>query len=93
MLTPEVLARIDLILHEQLDLIGYDHAEVEESEDHDGEPILSIDVHYRKVGDWVNPAPTFSLVRLLRDELRKHGETRFPHFRHLFPDDQKLKVA
>jgi hypothetical protein len=34
-----------------------------------------------------------SIDAVLRNQLGTIGETRFPHFTHLFPEDQEIKVA
>jgi len=93
MISPELRAIVGEVLEQRLGAIGFDSAEIVEDVDHDGDPILQITIHYHKVGDWVDPTPTFSLARHLRAAMREIGETRFPHFTHLFPDDQELKVA
>ena len=93
MLSKEVLRAIDAVLHERLDAIGFEHADVKEATDHDGDPILRIVIYYKKIGDAVDPTPTFSLARHIGDALRPFGEERFPHFTHRFPEDQELKVA
>ena len=84
---------VDRVLRERLLSMGYESSEVAEDFDHDGDPVLTIRVHYAKVGDTVDPTPTFSVVRHLREALETVGERRFPHLRHLFPEDQELKVA
>ena len=80
MISPDVKTAIEKVLHERLDRIGFIHADIRESTDHDGDAILQIVLHYRRMGDSVDP-------------LRSLGESRFPHFTHRFPDDQELKVA
>lgn len=89
----ELRGVVDGVLRTQLDKIGYESSDVAEAFDHDGDPILQVTIHYRKIGQAVDPTPTFSLARHLRAALRDRGETRFPHFTHLFPEDQELKVA
>lgn len=93
MVSKEVQAAIERVLHDRLDRIGFESVDVLETTDHEGDPILQIVIHYRRIGDSVDPTPTFSLARYLRDELRPLGEQRFPHFTHRFPEDQELKVA
>lgn len=93
MVSDAVRQIVDRVLREQLAEIGYDSAEVREDVDHDGDDILRIRINYHKVGDSIDPSPTFSLARHLRSELRKMGDDRFPHFTHVFPEDQNLKVA
>ena len=93
MISPDVKTAIEKVLHERLDRIGFIHADIRESTDHDGDAILQIVLHYRRMGDSVDPTPTFTLAVDVRDVLRSLGESRFPHFTHRFPDDQELKVA
>jgi hypothetical protein len=88
-----VIDAIDEVLRAQLGSIGYERADIAEETDHDGEAILEIVVHYRKIGSQVDPSPTFNLARHVKDAIRPLGDGRFPHFRHLFPEDQELKVA
>ncbi len=93
MLKTEVIAKINEVLHAQLDDIGFESADIAEAEDHDGEPVLQIVIKYGKVGATIDPTPTFSLARYLKEAIRPLGEQRFPHLRHEFPDDLILKVA
>jgi hypothetical protein len=93
MIREDVREAIEQVLGDALADIGYEKAEIVEDVDHDGDSILRITVHYNKLEGPVDPSPTFSLARLVKDKVRPLGEERFPHFRHLFPDDQKLKVA
>jgi hypothetical protein len=93
MISDDLRTIIDTVLQRELGGIGFERAEIAESTDQDGDPILVITIHYRKIGASIDPTPTFSLARHLRSRMREIGETRFPHFTHLFPDDQELKVA
>jgi hypothetical protein len=93
MITKEVRAAINRVLRQRLKEIGFVSAEILEKEDYAGDPILQIVIHYKKVGAEVDPSPTFSLARHIKDAIRPLGEERFPHFTHLFPEDQELKVA
>lgn len=93
MISIELRQTIERVLEENLKDIGYVGADIVEDIDQDGDPILEIDVNYRKVGAWVDPTPTFGLSVAVRDALRAIGENRFPHLKHFFPDDQDLKVA
>ncbi|HVY50204.1 MAG TPA: hypothetical protein VHA07_01445 [Devosia sp.] len=93
MVTSEVTKEVNKVLRQQLGAIGFDRAEIFEERDHDGESILKVVIHYRKISNVIDPTPTFSLARLVKDAIRPLGEERFPHFTHLFPEDQDLKVA
>ena len=93
MIEPRVSEAILTVLREQLADIGFDGAEINEALDHYGDPILKIVIHYKKVGAEVDPSPTFSLARHIKDAIRPLGEERFPHFQHRFPEDQDFKAA
>jgi hypothetical protein len=93
MLRPEIIEAINEVLHDKLDGLGFVRAEITEDEDHEGDPILSIVAHYEKSAGPIDPTPTFSLARVLKERIRPLGEERFPHLTHLFSDDQQLKVA
>lgn len=86
----DVKSTVDRVLREQLAEIGYEHADVVEDVDHDGDDILRIEITYKKVGERVDPAPTFSVTTKLRKALAEVGEYRFPHLKHVFPEDQEL---
>lgn len=93
MLAPEVIEAINRVLHEELDPLGFQRAEIAEDEDHDGDPILRITLHYRKSEDALDLSPTFRLAQVVKAAARPLGEMRFPHFRHQFVEGQKLKAA
>jgi hypothetical protein len=93
MIRREVRAAITRVLRQRLRQIGFVSAEILEKEDYSGDPILQIIIHYKKVGAAIDPSPTFSLARHVKEAIRPLGEDRFPHFTHLFPEDQDLKVA
>ena len=69
---------------------GFKSAHVEAGEDHDGDPVLFIDVRYRRIGDPINPRVVAGLLTKLRDKLWEAGETRFPHLRHHFPESRRV---
>jgi hypothetical protein len=93
MLSGEVRQTIEAVLKKQLAPLGYDHAEIIEDRDHDGDDILRITVHYNGNGTDQDLKPTYTLVRYVRDALAQLGETRFPHFRHRFSDDRDSEAA
>jgi hypothetical protein len=93
MIPARVRTTVNRVLKRQLAAIGFERADLAEDVDHDGDPILRIIVHYKRVGDSVDPTPIFTLAGRLREALAEVGEDRFPHFQHLLPDDQEVKVA
>lgn len=78
------------VLRELLDGFGFEAATITAGQDHDGEPVLFVDIKYR----WGAPAiprdVSFGLVRNLRDALLRVGEKRFPHVRHKIPDGRAV---
>ncbi len=93
MISEEVRNTVNDVLAAQIGALGYDRAEIFESEDHDGDPILKIDIHYRKMVGKLDLTPTVSLTRYLREALQQKGEPRFPHLQHRFAEDQQFKAA
>lgn len=93
MISEELNNLVNEVLKAQLADIGFDGAEISEDVDHDGDDILRISIRYRKIGPAIDPSPTFSATTALRHAMRQIGEYRFPHLKHLFPEDQELKVA
>lgn len=59
--------------------------------DHDGDPILLIDVNYGGTAEAVDPKAIARLVTRLRSGLWAKGERRFPYIRHHFSDQQKVR--
>ena len=70
MLTAEVIAKINEVLHTQLDDIGFESADIAEAVDHDGDPVLKIVIKYSRVAATIDPTPTFSLARHVKDAIR-----------------------
>lgn len=93
MISGEVRNTIVQVLSDTLSDIGFDGASIKEDIDHDGEDVLRIEIRYKKVGESVDPSPTFMVTTSLRRALAELGEYRFPHLKHVFPEDQELKVA
>ena len=58
--------------------------------DHDGDPVLSVDVDYELSPLPVDPKETLGLIGLVRDRLYEIGETRFPHIRHHYKEGQRI---
>jgi hypothetical protein len=66
--------------------------EIWAGEDHDGDPVIFIDVRYGLRDEAVNAQTTAALPSFLRDLLWQAGERRFPHIRHQFDEKQKLSA-
>lgn len=86
----QVTATVQRVLSDRLERFGFEGVVVCPGEDHDGDPVLFIDVQYRLSDEPIDATATFELVRALRVALRAVGETRFPHLRHHFDDRQQV---
>jgi hypothetical protein len=64
--------------------------EIFSGEDHDGDPVLFVDVDHELIREPVDPKQLSFLVVKLRDEFFRTGETRFPIVRHHFAENQKV---
>lgn len=86
----EVVDTIEEVVRAEMDRFGLDRVTVTPGEDHDGDPILLIEAHYRLSDQPVEPKVMAGLATKLRDRLWSLGETRFPHVRHHFAEQQKV---
>jgi len=86
-----VIEAVRRVLEDRMGRFGFEDVRVSSGEDHDGDPVLFIEVDYRLSDEPIDSKATFGLVRALREALGAVGETRFPHVRHHF--DEKQKVA
>ena len=86
----DVAVAIREIVEREMGPFGLCSVKVRAAEDHDGDPILLIDADYGLGDKPIEPTVVAGLVTKLRDRLWKLGETRFPHIRHHFPDQQKV---
>lgn len=84
---PTIRRMIEPELRRELAKYGYVSSEVRSGVDHDGDPVLFVTVDY---GPGQQPVPgeaTLKAIRAVQDKLATTGETRFPHLRHRYPDD------
>lgn len=82
---------VQRVLKERLDSLGFRKAQVYSGRDHDGDPVLFIDVRYNLIDKPIDTNATFGLLRALREALEEVGETRFPHVRHHFDNKQRVR--
>lgn len=83
-------AAIEKAVREAMSNWGVREIEVFAGEDHDGDPVLFVDVNHEFSREPVDPKKLSSLVVKLRDELFRTGERRFPIVRHHFAENQKV---
>ena len=87
---PSVRAAIDRILRENLSRFGLVRATIEPGDDHTGDPAIFIDAEYQLSDEPVDSRVTLATQSMLRDNLIKLGEHRFPYLRHHFAEGQKV---
>jgi hypothetical protein len=90
-LTASLRKEIARLLQEYLADYGCRHVEIRSGFDHDGDPVLYIDVYYDFSEKPIDPEVTLDSLVALRDKLWRKGESRFPHLRHHFDERQKVK--
>ena len=89
-LNPQIVSEVDKVLRKELSDYNYQGADIEPGLDHDGDPVLFIDVRYLRSDV---PVTAESLIRVLRDVIEvlgQLGEERFPHIRHHFDERQEV---
>ncbi len=90
-ISPEIVRLIERTVHEYMVPFGFHTARVRGGEDHDGDPVIFVDVEYDLSDNPIDPAVTGALTTILRDKLWEQGETRFPHIQHKFDEHQQVK--
>jgi hypothetical protein len=90
-LAPRIKKAIEAVAHSEMDRFGLKDIQIREAEDHDGDPVLFVDVECENPNVEVDVKILAGLVGKLRNRLWKMGETRFPHVIHHFPDKQRIR--
>ena len=79
-------------MRESMQVFGLRDVSVRVGEDHDGDPVLFIEADYDLTDTPIDLDVTAPLTSKLRDALWAVGETRFPHIRHRFHEEHKVKT-
>jgi hypothetical protein len=87
---PEIVDLIKATIRESMAPFGYKDAIVRAGEDHDGDPVLFVEVEYDLSDVPVDLAISPVLLTSLQSRLWQAGETRFAHIRHHFHENQPL---
>ena len=88
--TPKITKAIGELLRQEVGRFGVEAISVVPGEDHDGDPVIFVDVDYGPEGDDIDTMVLAGLITKVRDRLWKLGEERFPHIRHNIGDDRRL---
>ena len=89
-LKESVINVISEVVRREMDPFGLRDVHASAGHDHDGDPVIYVDVDYEAPGPAVDLKVTSRLVTKLRDHLWDIGETRFPHIRHHFSAIQQV---
>lgn len=87
---PEVERAIREVIEQDLGTMGVHLADVVSGEDHDGDPVIFVNLRVDLDGPPIDLRKTIGLVTRLRDRLWEMGETRFPHVRSHIPDARQV---
>lgn len=74
-------SRIKQVLEQHLHEFGVESVKISPGHDHDGDPVIFIDVVLR-ITD-IDADAVLEALSHLRSDLLNQGEMRFPHLRHL----------
>lgn len=88
--TDALQSAITAALHDHLAPYGLRSVEIRPETDHDGDPILLIEAHYGESDQPLDSRETYAAGKAVRRLVHDHGETRFPHIRHLFSEDHPV---
>ncbi len=85
-----VKAAIVRIITRAMKPYGLREIKVSAGEDHDGDPVLMVDVYYVESERPIDTKVVGELLSKVQDARFKLGEERFAHLRHHFAEDQKV---
>lgn len=86
----EVDQAIRSTLEQLLSSQGLEGVQVNPGLDHDGDPVLFVELKFRFVEPGIDPYLLSQSTPAVRRALWAIGERRFPHLRYDFHDDQQI---
>ncbi len=89
-ISEQLQQRITTLLTERLAWVGLRHVEVTAGVDFEGDDVLYVDAFFDLIEPPLDPARFHFLTTELREAIEPLGETRFPHLRYHFQEDQKV---
>jgi hypothetical protein len=89
---PEIVALIGRTIRETMEPFGLRSVEVRAGEDHDGDPVIFVEAQYDLSATPIDPAVNAKLSFDLWQLLLAAGEARFPHVRHKYHEQQKVRT-
>jgi hypothetical protein len=89
---PDMARLIEQIVRESMEKYALKSVSVRAGEDHDGDPVIYIEAAYDLSTTPIDPAVMADLTSILCDRLWELGESRFPHVRHKFHEQQEVET-
>ena len=89
---PEIEQLIERTIREAMKPYGFRAARVRAGEDHDGDPVLWVEVEFDFTDGLFDYTRTSVVETIVRASLLEHGEMRFAHFRYEFDERQKFDL-
>ena len=81
---------VEPILRKYLADWGFEKSSVRSGEDHDGDAVLFVEVDFLPGQEPVGAEAALRAIATIRDALAAEGESRFPHLRYRYPDDEEF---
>jgi hypothetical protein len=81
---------IRALVKPRLRQLGIEHLTIEPGEDHDGDPVIYVDMRHRLLEQPIDIKDVIALGREIRDLAWNHGEHRFVHVRHHYDERQDV---
>ncbi len=88
--SPKIVDLIERAISANMAPYGYRGIRVRPGEDHDGDPVIFVDVDYDLTETPLDIGATSGILTPLRDKMWEAGERRFPHIRHRFHEQQPI---
>ena len=88
--SPDIVALIETSIREAMTPYGYRAVHVRPGEDHDGYPVIFVEVDYDLTETPIDFGVASRILTPLRDKMWEAGERRFPHIRHKFHEKQPI---
>lgn len=81
------------LFRQRLEGFGVSDVVIYPGADHDGDPVIQIEVKHRLIDRPIEFQPVFDADQAARDFAWEQGERRFVHIRHLWDENQKVAGA
>lgn len=87
---PKIADTIKYLVKREVGRFGVRTISVVPGEDHDGDPVIFVEINYDPKGEDIDTQVLAGLAFKVRNRLWQLGEERFPHIRHNVSDDRRL---